>query len=341
MTVLHYFAGANTAQGFYSHYDYLAQDNYRRVFILKGGPGTGKSTVLKRIVSQFQPHQDVDLFHCSADVDSLDGIYLPKQDVSALDGTAPHTIDPHLPGVVQEIIDMGSCWDGAGLRRSKKEIQELKREISNQYKSAYTWLAIAAHLVELDQHTPTPSLKKQAKTDAGQIIKLLPDTGRGHSRKAFASAITERGLVNYLPSLQKHSACSISLTGRNRIYNATVLNLIQETLVERRVPATYLYCGLQPQYLEHIFIPGVFALFSSHWPHQISGSDYQFGPLPPAQTELTEQQSWAMNEGVKELAQARSLHLDMEKLYIPHVNYHKVNLRQKEIIAAIKAEKTR
>ena len=45
---LHYFAGGNTARGFFSLYD----SNFaglEKVFILKGGPGTGKSTLMKKI----------------------------------------------------------------------------------------------------------------------------------------------------------------------------------------------------------------------------------------------------------------------------------------------------
>lgn len=44
--VMNYFAGGNTAKGFYSLYDSNLK-GLERLFILKGGPGSGKSTIMK------------------------------------------------------------------------------------------------------------------------------------------------------------------------------------------------------------------------------------------------------------------------------------------------------
>ena len=62
MTGVRLFAGANTAQGFYSFYPLLARDDLQRVFILKGGPGTGKSTFMEEIAKSLAPVR-VDRFH--------------------------------------------------------------------------------------------------------------------------------------------------------------------------------------------------------------------------------------------------------------------------------------
>jgi ABC-type lipoprotein export system ATPase subunit len=46
--ILNYYAGGNTAKGFYNLYDSALED-LDKLFILKGGPGTGKSTLMKTI----------------------------------------------------------------------------------------------------------------------------------------------------------------------------------------------------------------------------------------------------------------------------------------------------
>ena len=46
--IIRYFAGGNTARGFYSLFDSNIAD-LDRIFILKGGPGTGKSSLMKKI----------------------------------------------------------------------------------------------------------------------------------------------------------------------------------------------------------------------------------------------------------------------------------------------------
>lgn len=89
---LHFFLGANTPQGFVSRFDQLADplDGWRE-FVIKGGPGTGKSTLMKRIANQAEKHcEHIELIHCSSDADSLDGVILHDVKTSIADGTSPH-----------------------------------------------------------------------------------------------------------------------------------------------------------------------------------------------------------------------------------------------------------
>ena len=47
---IQYFLGANAPTGFYSLYDQLLPpERARSVYILKGGPGCGKSTLMRRV----------------------------------------------------------------------------------------------------------------------------------------------------------------------------------------------------------------------------------------------------------------------------------------------------
>lgn len=89
---LHFFLGANTPQGFVSRFDQLADPNDGwREFVIKGGPGTGKSSLMKRIAAEKGERcQRVEMIHCSSDVDSLDGVILPDIKTAIGDGTSPH-----------------------------------------------------------------------------------------------------------------------------------------------------------------------------------------------------------------------------------------------------------
>ena len=47
---VHYFLGANSPTGFYSLYDQLIDpEEAQELFILKGGPGCGKSSLMRRV----------------------------------------------------------------------------------------------------------------------------------------------------------------------------------------------------------------------------------------------------------------------------------------------------
>ncbi len=90
--IRHMFPGGNTSQGFFSYYDYiLRQEEATRIICIKGGPGVGKSTFMKKIGEEMQDRgYEVEYMHCSSDNYSLDGVVIPTIKVALLDGTAPH-----------------------------------------------------------------------------------------------------------------------------------------------------------------------------------------------------------------------------------------------------------
>lgn len=66
-SIINFFPGGNTAQGFYSFYDYLPYEA-EQVFIIKGGPGTGKSTFMKKIGERMiEEGYDIEFHWCSSD----------------------------------------------------------------------------------------------------------------------------------------------------------------------------------------------------------------------------------------------------------------------------------
>jgi ABC-type lipoprotein export system ATPase subunit len=88
-----YFASANSSQGFVSYFDYVLK-GAEKVYIIKGGPGCGKSTFMKKIGEDLlEAGYDVDFVWCSADRDSLDAIVVPEMKLVMVDGTAPHVTE--------------------------------------------------------------------------------------------------------------------------------------------------------------------------------------------------------------------------------------------------------
>ena len=100
MHCFHFLAGGNTAQGFYSCFDaILPRAQQKRMYYLKGGPGVGKSTLMKRFAKAAEEKGiEAEYFHCSSDPDSLDGIIDETLSCAIIDATAPHAYDPPLPG---------------------------------------------------------------------------------------------------------------------------------------------------------------------------------------------------------------------------------------------------
>lgn len=140
-----FFLGANTPLGFFSLFDqlYIPEDNWF-CHILKGGPGTGKSTLMKKIAKKSLKNKiPLEVIRCSSDPKSLDAIILPCHKKCIVDGTAPHVIDPKYPGISDEIINLGEYWDTKKLKAYKDQIIKLCQENklyhsnSQKYLSAY------------------------------------------------------------------------------------------------------------------------------------------------------------------------------------------------------------
>ena len=141
------FAARNGFDGFKSIFDeVLKRDTLDRLFILKGGPGTGKSSIMKAVI-KYANHTGIYATEilCSSDPNSLDGVILMDGDrrVAIVDGTAPHVLDPKYPGAFDEIINLGDSFNLDHLRKYGEKIKDLTRHKSHHYKEAYAYLNLA------------------------------------------------------------------------------------------------------------------------------------------------------------------------------------------------------
>lgn len=143
-TVRHLFFGAATPRGAVDHIQSLTGDLQRRIFI-KGRPGSGKSTMLKRLAAAAEAKGvDVEVFHCGFDPNSLDMLIFPELSVAIFDSTAPHEYFPSQPS--DEILDMYEKAIEPGTdERYAAEIQAIQQRYSAKMKEA------TAHLKEAQE----------------------------------------------------------------------------------------------------------------------------------------------------------------------------------------------
>lgn len=139
-----YFAAANTGKGFKSFFEEIFfSPRIVRAYIIKGGPGTGKSSFMKRVALAAETRgRYVEYYYCSSDTHSLDGVVIDGT-IAVFDGTAPHSYDTVRPGVRDKIIDLGEFWDADALSKAGKEIDELCDIKKRAYANAYGYLRAA------------------------------------------------------------------------------------------------------------------------------------------------------------------------------------------------------
>ena len=144
-----HFAAVNSGRGFISFYkDIFGAPTVRRRYIIKGGPGTGKSSFMKRVASEAEARgRDVEYYRCSSDPRSLDGMIIDGE-IALMDGTAPHVYEPVIAGAADEIIDLGRFWDSDRLYSNYNDIASLTALKSASYSRAYKFLSSALNVKE-------------------------------------------------------------------------------------------------------------------------------------------------------------------------------------------------
>ncbi|MBR6743723.1 MAG: hypothetical protein IKM00_00695 [Clostridia bacterium] len=191
-----FFAAANTENGFFSLFDEIfAPEKFRRIYILKGGPGTGKSTLMRRIGALAESKgYEAEYIFCSSDPDSLDGVIIEGLSVAVLDGTAPHTTDPLYPGAVERIVDLGEAFDLRLLEKKREELIPLIKAKKQAYRTAYRFLSAAGSIErEHDGLLRECYLAEKADAAVKRLIAPLRLRGRQGETKRYISAVCQKG----------------------------------------------------------------------------------------------------------------------------------------------------
>lgn len=261
---LHFFLGANTPQGFVSRFDQLAsvEDDWR-LFVIKGGPGSGKSTMMKTIAGTLGgTGEPVEIIHCSSDVDSIDGVIFPERRFAIADGTPPHAIEPKYPGAFESLVDMTACWDAQKLFASRKPIVALTGEISRCHTHCCRYLAAAGALlgdtcrIALDS-VNTAKLAAYSRRLAEREFK--PALGRpARESVRFLSAVTNKGPVCFIGSVGQLCDRVYLVNDAHGAVSRLLLTALRTRALEAGYDVISSYCPLGPfDKLEHLLIPAL------------------------------------------------------------------------------------
>ena len=191
-----FFLGANTPQGFYSLFDELEHRGEPwHSFLIKGGPGTGKSSFLKKVAAQYAS-ETMELFPCSSDPQSLDAVVLPERGISLMDATAPHAKEASVPAVRHTLLSFGDHLDGGKLQKYRREIESICASIPEYYKLAVSYLTAAQAFLRNSFHIADCAVDREkiAAYVRRFASKNLHPTGKsGTEKHRFLSTIYSGG----------------------------------------------------------------------------------------------------------------------------------------------------
>ncbi len=209
-----YFLGAPSPDGFETKFGELIADPRFRTYILKGGPGTGKSTLMKRLAQALGDLDGPELYFCSSDPGSFDAVVFRGLGIIVADGTPPHVFEPKYPGIGQKIVDLGAFWDMSALVRNSSDIVRLFDENAALHKRAQRCLTAAADISEdIYAEGAGAVLSEKLENYAARLIKkIIPKTSRKPAEIALRqiSSVTPDGFVTQFGAIDGLSVFEIS-----------------------------------------------------------------------------------------------------------------------------------
>lgn len=340
--IKNYYAGGNTARGFYSLYESNLKD-LNRLYILKGGPGTGKSSLMREIGSYWVDQgYNIEYLHCSSDNNSIDGVKIIDLKVGIVDGTAPHVIEPKAPGAIEEYINLGEAWDSEKLATQREKINKLNEDRSEAFKKAYSTFAEALkihddwekiYIENMDFDKANELTNKLIRTFYGNMTLNKPSD----VKHRFLGAATPKGAVDFVPNLTEDVTKRYFIKGRPGSGKSTMLKKLVSEGEKRGFDVEVYHCGFDPHSLDMLIVRELgLCIFDSTAPHEYFPSREGdeiidiYGSIIPLGTDeifadkietFSSSYKEKMKEAISYLAQAKSFHDELEKIYIEAMDF--------------------
>ncbi|MBC8535675.1 hypothetical protein [Feifania hominis] len=329
-----YFLGANTPYGFFSYFDHVVDlPNARHLYIIKGGPGTGKSTFMKRVAGALvDSGRQADFIHCCSDPDSLDGIAFPELAVAFVDGTAPHIIEARYPAAIDSLIDFGALIDAQRIAGHRETILGETTAIQNLYHKAFRYIRAARALLDDTYSAAAAALipdkveSYAAKFAKNNFPKVPYDTGRQTNR--FLSAISPDGIIDYFDDFARKSEYLYVVDDQYGL-SGILLGLINEHALRAGLSTEVYYCSMDPLCkIEHLYLRELHIGFLTSNPYHPYSGDYfrkvnmlrflDRDQLAAHKTRIHFNKKAALallEEAIGTLSNARAHHRTLEELY--------------------------
>lgn len=187
MSKQEYFLGGVSPDGFHSQFIQQINKPGYYTYILKGGPGTGKSTLMKKVAENFS-NSKISVYRCSSDINSLDAVVIEDKKIIVVDGTAPHVFEASYPGVSQEIINLGSFWDKSKFSGHEDTVHYCTDENLKCHKRVRRYIeAIASLNTDIYHHAEESLDKLKLSAYINRLAKkLIPkNTPHGEGKREF------------------------------------------------------------------------------------------------------------------------------------------------------------
>lgn len=338
------FPGGNTSHGFYSLHDNMMGFDRNMLYIVKGVPGGGKSSLMREIGRRAaEKGYSLEYHHCPSDPNSIDGIVIVELGIGIIDGTPPHGIDPTFPGIKDKIVDLGRFVDEEKLKDKEEDIVLAKKNNKYAYSKAFSYLKAAKTIYELIEVENKRYIDQKGINTKGKdlIDKVFSNKevevkiNGFDERHLFSTAYTPEGFIDYTSTILEHVSHVYYIEGEIGTGKSLLLKRILEESRIRNYSVEIYYNSLLPDKIESIFIKNLDTIVTSnenggHFAKfTLNLNDYI--DISKVNSEDYSTFNFLIEKGINSLGGAKENHFILEKSYRPAIDYDEINKVKEEI----------
>lgn len=350
-----YFLGSMAEEGFRSDFGKLIARDGVYTYILKGGAGTGKSSLMKKVAARFSGDNSVEHYFCSSDPDSMDAVYIRQANALIVDGTAPHTFDPEFPAVKQRIVNLGDHWDGEALRQSADDIIAVTLKHRGYMNTVRSYVSAMTKIFDdtcmtADSELDRKKLEAFAEKTAAKLLPKKKNAVKGSVRFSLLAAVSPKGYAVQTDTLADYDKLYVI---SDELYCAgdALLKKLADEAAERGYDITVSKCNMFSQSVyEFVLIKELGLAFALSTPMNMLADDratkinamrfYDKKGIAAKKQRLKMNKNACqklLEEAVKTLSTAKKVHDDIEKYYIAAMDFADVDKATDALIKEIES----
>ncbi len=354
-----FFAGVSSADGYCSHLGEIYKpDGAWRAYIIKGGAGMGKSTMMKRVARALSA-AGIAAWHapCPSDPDSVDAVVFPEIKACLMDATAPHTVNPVYPEVCEITVNLGDCCDHAKIAGYADEIISVSKQSSLLYSRASRYIAAASSLLADSYRVAADAtdMRRAAEYGAHIAARLMPQsTGQAAESIRFLSAVTPKGHIFLADTLTSMCERLVVIEDEYGAVSRAIMSAVRMTALRLGYSIICCMCPFAPnEKPEHIIVPELKLGFTTQNQYLKTSSEerriharrFMSAPLISKHRERLSFNRRAVRELISGIAatvaEAKALHDGIEGCYIDCMDFDAVEQRTNTVIADLLSRASR
>lgn len=339
------FASSNTCQGFRTFIPELVQ-KLQSVFVLKGAPGSGKSTFIRLLGEELADKgYEIEFWISSVDSMNPEGVYIPQLQAAVINGSGIKAIDPSYPGATGFFINLGEHTDIMPDYQDRQQVIDLMDQFNHHHQQAIAYLQDASRVKEnVSQACSDYINQKQLQVMARQLLEeMIPE--KPSEQHYFASAVTPEGMINYLDEGSSRCRRRYILKGPVGWGASELIGQLAQRAGEKGYGVEFYHCGLDAKSLLMVVIPGLelaiidagdIQLSIKPWDIVVDLTGY-LADDQKEQIELEQSEEWRNYESLllaarEELDQARQALKRLKQKKSRSLDHNLLNQKREEVL---------